>query len=74
MDWTDDRGWIADIVRAEPGDPKLAVLFAWVLAAGGWISGMTAELPALPRRLARLELHRMLRQHGITVTEGDPRP
>ena len=59
-------------MRAERGDPRLALLFAWVIAAGGWISGMTAELPPLPACLARLELRRMLRQHGITVAEGDP--
>jgi hypothetical protein len=63
--WTDDRGWIADIGRAEPGDPKLALLFEWVVAAGGWIAGGTAELPALPAGLARVELCRLLRQHGI---------
>ena len=39
--WTDDRGWIAEIVRAAPGDPKLAALFWWVIAAGGWIEGTT---------------------------------
>ena len=27
-------------------DAVLALLFAWVLAAGGWIDGMTAVLPA----------------------------
>ena len=67
--WHDDRGWIAEIVAAEPGDPKLAALFWWVIAAGGWIEGWTAKLPALPSGLARIELHRMLRQHGVAVEE-----
>ena len=67
--WTDDRAWIADVVRAEPGDPRLALLFSWVIAAGGWISGTTAELPVLPAGLARLELHRILKQFGIGVCE-----
>jgi hypothetical protein len=47
-----------------------------VLAAGGWIDGMTALLPALlPRnqgRLAETELRRMLRQSGIEVREAPP--
>ena len=52
--WTDDRGWIADIVRAAPGDERMAVLFWWVIAAGGWIEGTTAKLPILPGRMARV--------------------
>jgi hypothetical protein len=70
--WTDDRAWIAEIVRATTTDEKLAMLFWWVLAAGGWIDGMTALLPALPRRYAALELRRMLRQSGIEIREALP--
>ena len=67
--WTDDRAWIAEIVRAEPGDPKMATLFWWVIAAGGWIEGTSALLPTLPTCMAKLELPRMLRQHRIEVRE-----
>ena len=70
--WRDDRGWITDIIAAEPGDPKLAALFWWVIAAGGWIEGWTAKLPAMPASLARNELHRMLRRYGIAVEEAAP--
>ena len=75
--WTDDRGWIAEILRAEPGDAKLAVLFWWVISAGGWIEGTTAKLPPLPACMASVELPRMLRQHGIAIhtsarTSGPP--
>ena len=70
---TDDRAWITDIVRATTTDEKLATLFSWVLAAGGWIDGMTAELPPLPHRLATRELHRMLRQSGIAISGEAPR-
>jgi len=68
-DWTDDRAWIAEIVRHKDPhcDAVLALLFSWVLAAGGWINGMTAELPALPHRLAAVELRRMLRRSGIGI-------
>ena len=68
-DWTDDRAWIAEIVRHKDPycDAVLALLFAWVLAAGGWIDGMTADLPDLPHRLAALELRRMLRRSGIGI-------
>jgi len=45
------------------------MLFSWVIAAGGWISGTTALLPPLPRRLATRELHRILRQFGIAVSD-----
>ena len=70
--WTDDRAWVAEIVRAATTDEKLATLFSWVLAADGWIEGTTALLPALPRRLAALELRRMLRQSRIEVREAPP--
>ena len=65
--WTDDRGWIAEILRAEPGEAKLSVLFWWVISAGGWIEGTTAKLPPLPACMASVELPRMLRQHGIAT-------
>ena len=55
--------------EAATPDAKLAVLFGWVLAAGGWIDGMTALLPPLPHRLAKLELARMLRQFRIEIRE-----
>ena len=73
-DWTDDRTWIAEIVRHKDprSDAVLALLFAWVLAAGGWIDGMTAALPALPHRYATLELRRMLRRSGIGIREAPP--
>ena len=71
--WTDDRGWISDIVQAATPDAKLATLFSWVIAAGGWISGTTALLPPLPHRLATRELHRILRQSGIAISEETPR-
>ena len=45
----------------------MAALFWWVISAGGWIEGTTAKLPALPAGLARNELHRILRQHGLAV-------
>ena len=67
--WTEDRAWIAEIVQAATPDAKLAVLFWWVLAAGGWIDGMTALLPPLPHRLAKLELARMLLQVRIEIRE-----
>jgi len=67
--WTDDRAWIAEIVRAATTDEKLAALFSWVIAAGGWIEGTTALLPTLPHRLATRELHRMLRQSRIEIRE-----
>ena len=67
--WTDDRAWIGDIVRGTTTDVKLATLFSWVIAAGGWISGTTALLPPLPHRLATYELHRILRQFGIAVSD-----
>ena len=60
----------------QPGDPKLAMLFWWVIAAGGWIEGTTALLPPLPAGLARNELHRMLRQHSLRSARerhDDPR-
>lgn len=68
-DWTDDRAWMAEVVRHKDPhcDAVLALLFAWVLAAGGWIDGMTAELPDLPHRYAALELRRMLRRSGIGI-------
>ena len=56
-------------MRAAPGDPKMATLFWWVIAAGGWIEGTTALLPKLPACMAKLELPRMLRQHRIEVRE-----
>jgi hypothetical protein len=67
--WTDDRAWITEIVRHKDprSDPALALLFAWVLAAGGWIDGMTADLPTLPHRYATQELRRMLRRSGIEI-------
>jgi hypothetical protein len=68
-DWADDRAWIAEIVRHKDprSDPALALLFWWVLAASGWIDGMTALLPQLPHRYATLELRRMLRRSGIEI-------
>lgn len=68
--WHDDRGWIADVTSAATADEKLAVLATWVAAAGGRLLGGTADLPALPRRLATLELRRMLRQAGVAVREA----
>jgi hypothetical protein len=68
--WDDDRAWIYEIIHAETPDARLAILFSWVLSAGGWISGMVAELPPLRPSLAKLELHRMLRAHGIGVREA----
>ena len=68
--WDDDRGWIYEIIHAETPDARLAILFSWVLSAGGWISGMVAELPPLRPSLAKLELHRMLRAHGIGLREA----
>jgi hypothetical protein len=65
--WADDRAWIADLVRAPDAQSKLAVLSGWVAAAGGRVEAGRALLPALPRRLAAVELRRMLRQYGITV-------
>jgi hypothetical protein len=69
-DWTDDRSWISDVVRAVTTDEKLATMFSWVLAAGGWTDGSIALLPHLPHRLATLELRRMLRQFRIDIREG----
>jgi hypothetical protein len=69
--WTDDRAWISEAMRAAPGDERMSVLFWWVVAAGGWIEGTTARLPALQAGIARNELHRMLRQNRLAVHERD---
>lgn len=69
--WYDDRDWIADFVRAADNVAKLAVLKAWVEAAGGHLVDHRAMLPPLPRRLATLELRRILRQVGITIIEAE---
>lgn len=70
--WTEDRAWISEVAQAKTDDERLSVLFWWVLAAGGWISGSTALLPPLPHRLAALELRRMLRQSGIVISDEAP--
>ena len=57
-------------VWATTADEKRAMLAEWVQAAGGWIDEATAFLPALPHRLATLELRRMLRQFRIEIREG----
>ncbi|HEX6015402.1 MAG TPA: hypothetical protein VFY87_27100 [Geminicoccaceae bacterium] len=73
--WDDDRAWIADVVRAPDAGRKLAVLAGWVAAAGGRLEDGHAVLPALPHRLAAVELRRMLRQHGVTVAAAvEPSP
>ena len=53
--------------RAPAG--KLAILAEWVAAAGGRIDGEVALLPPLPRRLATLNLHRILGQFRIEVRD-----
>ena len=77
VDWTDDRAWIGDIRDGPDEASKLAILAAWVAAAGGETCGRTALLPALrpppDRRLAELELRRMVRQFGLEVVD-DERP
>jgi hypothetical protein len=74
-DWTDDREWLADIPRAPDEAAKLEKLAAWVTAAGGEICGRTVMLPALrphpERRLAELELRRMVRQFGLEILEDE---
>jgi hypothetical protein len=58
--WTDDRTWIRLWRDAGPTlAERLPVLEAWLA---------TAPPPPLPRRLAALELARIARNHGITVT------
>jgi hypothetical protein len=67
--WTDDRAWILEVTRAPTRDAQVAALSAWVAAAGGRLDGGVAELPPLrprrERRLAELELRRLLRRFGV---------
>jgi hypothetical protein len=67
--WTDDRAWITDWRWATDCLAKVVILARWVNAAGGRIEHDVALLPPLPRRLAALELRRMLRQSRIEVRE-----
>ena len=67
--WTDDHAWIADMVCTRAPAGKLAILAEWVAAAGGRIDGEVALLPPLPRRLATLNLHRILGQFRIEVRD-----
>jgi hypothetical protein len=66
--WQDDPAWIDNYIHATSGEERAAVLAAWVGATGGRLVGTEAVLPPLPRRLAALELRRLLRQAGIGVT------
>jgi hypothetical protein len=54
---------------------KLSILAAWVAAAGGETCGRTVMLPALrpppERRLAELELRRLVRQLGLELVEDE---
>jgi hypothetical protein len=74
-DWTDDRAWILEIQRAPDLSTKLEVLAAWVAVVGGEIVDGMALLPALrpprERRLAELELRRMVRQLGLEILEDE---
>jgi hypothetical protein len=74
--WTDDQAWIAYIHHARDEAAKLEVLAAWVTAASGETCGRTVMLPALrphwERRLAELELRRMIEQFGLEVLEDEP--
>ena len=73
--WTDDRTWIADVLRAPDEAAKLSVVAAWVTAYGGETCGRSVMIPALrphrERRLAELELRRMCRQLGLEVLEEE---
>ena len=64
--------WIAEVGGAVSADEKLAVLADWVAAVGGRLVGQEAVLLELPRKLAALELRRMLRQAGIEVRDVGP--
>ena len=66
---TADRAWLADMVCTRAPAGKLAILAEWVAAAGGRIDGEVALLPPLPRRLATLNLHRILGQFRIEVRD-----
>jgi hypothetical protein len=71
--WTDDRAWICEVGDAPDEAAKLAVLTTWVKSAGGRVADGTAYLaplrPHQQRRLAELELRRMLLQHRLKVAE-----
>jgi hypothetical protein len=53
----------------------MAILAAWVAAAGGETVGRTVMLPVLrphrERRLAEIELRRMCRQAGLEILEDE---
>jgi hypothetical protein len=73
--WTDDRSWISDIRHAPDEAAKLAVLAAWVTAAGGETMGRTVMLPGFPPHrapLAAIELRRMCEQFGLDVLDDEP--
>jgi hypothetical protein len=73
--WTDDRAWIREIRHAPDEASKLAILAAWVTAAGGETMGRTTLLPALrphrDRRLAEVELRRICEQFGLAALEDE---
>jgi hypothetical protein len=69
--WADDRAWILAVTHAAERPAKVALLVEWVAAAGGRLEGELAWLPPLGppprRRLAEVELRRMLCQFGVEV-------
>jgi hypothetical protein len=76
--WTDDRAWIFATTHAADRPGAIALLAAWVAAAGGRLEGEMAWLPRLGpparRRLAEVELRRMLRQFGFRAGDLDHGP
>jgi hypothetical protein len=76
-DWADDRAWTSRFVAAPTLEAKRAVLTRWAEAMGGMVVDGAVVLPPLQphavRRLAEVELRRLLRQVGVEVREDDAR-
>ena len=64
--WHDYRAWTAEIDASRHQD----TLHRWCAAAGGFIEGGTATLPALPAGPARRSLANTLLSQGIAARVG----
>lgn len=66
--WTDHAAWIGRFRNARGRDARTEVVLAWAQAAGCERDGARLTVPSgLPQGLARSDLLRLVREHGLSV-------